>query len=214
MTKRTPRKPAAELPAAAPALPNPPAAASAPVEEHPQWSNRLARSWSWLRGKMQFRQRNWLDFLATPFAGLTLFSLLLIVVLSYFIDDSVYRNLQVYYQTNMLRAVARTDVIADICRSQSDTLWKDCYAPDKRERPSQRFAWADAEFGQDNRPAEGIHTQTTGRSEEQRSGRLRGSRMASRAAAARGFRTASAGWSFCWRPPRSAPRGSRIRRTR
>lgn len=159
MTKRPTQKP--EVKASAPAPASPPAAAPVPEDEVPQWVSRLAgswtwlrgkmlplernwraRSWTWLRGKMLHRERNWLGFLATPFGGLTLLSLLLIAVLSWWIGDRAYRNLQLHYQTNMLLAVARADVIADTCRSRSDILWKDCFTPDKRGTPSDRFAWA------------------------------------------------------------------------
>lgn len=84
-------------------------------------------------------------FLFRRYGGLGLPVLLLLALVAYWQGSEAYRNLQLYYQEQMFRAVARTDVLADICQSRSDMLWEDCRAdsdPAERGVLSDRFAWA------------------------------------------------------------------------
>lgn len=72
--------------------------------------------------------------------GLLFLALALLAAIT--VGDRAYRNLQLHYQTEMLRAVAGADVIHNICRQRSDILWKDCATPSSRGAMSDRFVWA------------------------------------------------------------------------
>ena len=75
--------------------------------------------------------------------GLTMLLLLILAFCAaILVGDRAYRNLQLHYQTQMLRAVAEADVIHDICRQRSDIFWDDCATPAAREEMSDRFVWA------------------------------------------------------------------------
>ncbi|MFN7265190.1 MAG: MotA/TolQ/ExbB proton channel family protein [Phenylobacterium sp.] len=71
-----------------------------------------------------------------------LFMLIIAAFLAIYIGDRAYRNLQLYYQTQMLRAVAEADVIHDTCRRRSDIFWEECATPAERGEMSNRFVWA------------------------------------------------------------------------
>lgn len=68
--------------------------------------------------------------------------LTLAVYAAIFVGDRAYRNLQTHYQAQMLNAVARADVIYDICRQRSDLFWDDCATPSARSELSDRMVWA------------------------------------------------------------------------
>ncbi len=84
-------------------------------------------------------------FLFRRYGGLSLPVLLILALVAYWQGSEAYRNLQLYYQEQMFQAVARADVIADICQSRSDMLWDECQTdsdPAERGVLSDRFAWA------------------------------------------------------------------------
>lgn len=96
---------------------------------------RAWRVWAWSGWRF-----TWGLFFGSGLAKLLL--LTLAVVIAIHIGDRAYRNLQLHYQTQMLRAVADADVIHDICRQRSDIFWEDCATPSERGEMSKRFVWA------------------------------------------------------------------------
>lgn len=106
--------------------------------------DHLRHAWGWLRARLI-----WV-WSGRPIAGhfvvdsglLKLLLLVVAAIISIYFGDRAYRNLQLHYQTQMLRAVAEADVIHDICRQRSDIFWEDCATPAERGEMSNRFVWA------------------------------------------------------------------------
>jgi hypothetical protein len=74
--------------------------------------------------------------------AVALLLLALVIYVATIVGDRAYRNLQSHYQAQMLNAVARADVIHDICRQRSDMFWDDCAMPSARSGLSDRMVWA------------------------------------------------------------------------